>query len=141
MYCFLRNSTVNLSDGTFSQEGGAVYHTSSVEGDASYRNCLFWNNHASDFWDVGKTSTASNPVIEHCANGHQTTYFESVSNVHLNSAPNVGGAGSSNPRLAAGTPCIDAGDNTVLPVGYDYDLDSNPRIVGGVVDIGAFEYQ
>jgi hypothetical protein len=59
-------------------------------------------------------------------------------------------------RLAAGSPCIDAGDSTLVALGgAGNDLDGNPRIVddpavvdtgiaapgGGVVDLGAFERQ
>lgn len=47
-------------------------------------------------------------------------------------------------RLQEGSPCIDAGDNSVAP---DSDLDGNQRIVDGndddsaVVDMGAYEFQ
>ncbi|MFH0908208.1 MAG: S8 family serine peptidase [bacterium] len=40
-------------------------------------------------------------------------------------------------RLAAGSPCIDAGDNGFASASVD--LDGNPRISGGVVDMGAYE--
>lgn len=40
-------------------------------------------------------------------------------------------------HLLPDSPCIDAGDNTVVTSGTD--LDGNPRIVNDVVDIGAFE--
>lgn len=45
-----------------------------------------------------------------------------------------------NYRLTAGSPCINAGDNSVVAAG-DLDLDSLPRISGGTVDLGAYEYQ
>ncbi|MHC4127702.1 MAG: right-handed parallel beta-helix repeat-containing protein [Planctomycetota bacterium] len=61
-------------------------------------------------------------------------------------------------RLSAGSPCIDAGDNTAVPDGIDIDLDGNPRFVDDpdspdcwqdpgtcgdppVVDMGAYEFQ
>ncbi len=54
-------------------------------------------------------------------------------------------------RLSAGSPCIDAGDNTAVPEGIRRDLDGNPRFVNGttsfqlasgpIVDMGAYEYQ
>jgi hypothetical protein len=39
-----------------------------------------------------------------------------------------------------GSPCIDAGDNSVASAN-DADLAGNPRISGGTVDIGAIEYR
>ncbi len=56
-------------------------------------------------------------------------------------------------RLSAASPCIDAGDNTAVPVGVTTDLDGNPRFVDDpdtpdsgngdppIVDMGAYEFQ
>ncbi len=59
-------------------------------------------------------------------------------------------------RLAAGSPCIDAGDNDAVPATVTTDLDGNPRFLDDpvtrdtgepgaigppVVDMGAYEYQ
>jgi hypothetical protein len=41
-------------------------------------------------------------------------------------------------RLKKGSPCVDAGDNSVVSAG-DTDILGNPRIFGGTVDIGAVE--
>ena len=48
-------------------------------------------------------------------------------------------AAAGNYRLKAGSPCIDTGSNELVLA--TMDLDGNPRIVGGVVDVGAYEFQ
>ena len=41
--------------------------------------------------------------------------------------------------LLPGSPAIDAGNNALIPAGVTTDQRGLPRIVNGVVDIGAFE--
>jgi predicted outer membrane repeat protein len=43
--------------------------------------------------------------------------------------------------LLDGSPCIDAGDPDFAPVVGEVDLDGRSRVVGGTVDMGAFEAQ
>jgi len=43
-------------------------------------------------------------------------------------------------HLLAGSPCIDAGDPNYIPEPNETDLDGNPRIINGRIDMGAYEY-
>jgi hypothetical protein len=47
--------------------------------------------------------------------------------------------GTDNVRLSIGSPCANAGSNAAVPPGITTDIDGNPRIQGGVVDMGAYE--
>lgn len=47
--------------------------------------------------------------------------------------------GTDDLRLGFGSPCVDAGLNEALPEGVDLDIDGNPRIQNGIVDMGAYE--
>ncbi len=42
-------------------------------------------------------------------------------------------------HLLGGSPCLDAGDNSAVPVWMTKDVEGNPRIVNGIVDMGAYE--
>jgi hypothetical protein len=44
-----------------------------------------------------------------------------------------------NMRLQSNSPCINAGNNSYVQTSTD--LDGNPRIINGTVDMGAYEYQ
>jgi hypothetical protein len=59
----------------------------------------------------------------------------------IHSDPLFVNAAGGNYRLQAGSPCIDRGNNSYVPAGVTTDLDGNPRIQNGTVDLGAYEYQ
>jgi hypothetical protein len=52
----------------------------------------------------------------------------------------ITGTEDDNLRLSTGSPCIDAGDPNYIADPNETDLDGNPRVINGRVDMGAYEY-
>jgi hypothetical protein len=118
-YCTLKNCTLSGNSG-----GGAFYCT--------LNNCALTGN-----FGGGAFSSALNNCIV-CFNSGGDTYSSSLNNCWTTDPLFVDQA-SGNLRLQAKSPCINAGNNSYVT--SITDLDGNPRVSGGRVDIGAYEYQ
>ncbi len=96
----------------------------------SLNNCIVYANSApvaANFnWDAVVSYSCTTPL--------PATGVGNITN-----APLFVDAASGNFRLQSNSPCINAGRKYYAPAGPD--LDGNPRIVGGTVDIGAYEFQ
>ncbi|MBN2704793.1 MAG: hypothetical protein JXR23_11350 [Pontiellaceae bacterium] len=118
------NCTISGNTATF---GGGVYGDHNAP--ATANNCIVWYNTATSGKDLYDTtaSYSCSPDVTHGSNGNITN------------APAFVDAANGNYRLVEGSPCIDTGSNAYV-VG-SFDLAGMPRIVGGVVDMGAYEYE
>ena len=144
--CTLNNCTLTAnSAGYFG--GGAT--------DCTLNNCTLTGNSAA-YWGGGAFSCTLNNCIVYfntATNGanYYQDQFGGVLNyccttpMPTNGVGNISNdlvfvnAAAGNYHLSSGSPCINAGNNAYV-VGST-DLDGRPRIIGGTVDMGAYEYR
>lgn len=114
----LNNCTVSGNSATY---GGGTYSGTS-------RNTIICSNSAPN------GANYSGGTFTYCCTSPLTDGVGNIGNDPLL----VDFAGG-NLHLQASSPCINSGYDPYAPAGPD--LDGNPRIVGGTVDIGAYEFQ
>jgi hypothetical protein len=139
-WCSLYNCTVS---GNSANWGGGVdssglYNctlTGNVaiggDGGASWSglcNCIVYFN-------TGGNYDESSSGLSYCC----TTPLPTSGSGNISNAPLFVDYTSGNLRLQANSPCINAGTNAY--VSGTTDLDGRPRIVGGTVDMGAYEFE
>ena len=114
-----------ITENTASKYGGGIYcyYSSPI-----ITNCIFWKNTPVEI----QASGGEDPVVTY--SDIQGGY---PGDGNINADPLF--VSDSDYHLTESSPCINAGTNdaTELP---DTDKDGNPRIVNGVVDMGAYEY-
>lgn len=117
----LNNCTLALNSG-----GGAA--------SCNLNNSIVYYNSAGNYGS-GTYSAHSPSRLDHCCT---TPLPPSGADNFVNDPLFVDVAGNDF-HLQSNSPCINAGRNANAPGGTD--LDGNPRIVGGTVDVGAYEFQ
>jgi predicted outer membrane repeat protein len=137
-------SVINCTiTGNIALEGGGIYVA--LNTNPAFINTIIWNN---DALLNGREIYAANPfVMNYCNypnNAMNASNIYNPGNITENNcynndpqflAPEV-----NNYHLYITSPCIDAGCNSLVPVEAIADLDGNPRILNGTVDIGAYEW-
>lgn len=116
----LSNCTVTANE-AFTQGGGV--------GSSVIRNCIVYGNSAptgSNIFSVDASFCCTSPL--------PTNSIGNFAN-----APLFVNSSSRNFRLQTNSPCINTGSNAYSP--GSTDLDGRSRIIGGVVDVGAYEFQ
>jgi len=137
-----------LSGNSADWDGGGAYG-------GTLNNCTLTGNSASNSGGGACYGTLENCIIYFNTAAHGgANYYQDDNYGTLNyccTTPQPSGAGNitldplfvnragGNLRLQGNSPCINAGTNAYV-VGST-DLDGRPRIVGGTVDMGAYEFQ
>ena len=126
--CLVVSNSAFALSGVYSSTLNNCTVVGQTNGYAAYastlRNCIIYYN-ATNFFSGTLVNCCTTPLPFGAGNFTNPPAFVNVA--------------AGNFHLQSNSPCINAGNN--LYVTTSTDLDGNPRIVGGTVDIGAYEYQ
>ena len=139
--CLIADNYAEWAPGVLNLGGGMELINCTISANASFGgpavvaptsmlwNCIVYSNNV----DTGHQEIEGDPVVLHsCSPG-----LSGHGNVAAD--PQFVDAAAGNYRLLATSPCLDAGDDSVVQ--WDEDLDGNQRVVYGAVDMGAYEAQ
>ncbi len=144
------------------QKGGGVLATKYV--DVIISNSILWNNTSGEGEQISLYATihvngASTAEIYYSVLGggiegiyypHYDRGYEVIAENSIDADPrfvdpdgddNIFGTEDDNLRLLPDSPCINAGDPNYIAEPNETDLDGRPRIIGGRIDMGAYEYR
>jgi hypothetical protein len=122
-----------ITHNTAQHRGGGVYcqSTYGFPINATIENCIIWDNNWNEISIQGPNSL---PTVNFCdVNGGW-----SAGEGNIDSDPCF--ADADDYRLRSDSPCIDAGDPNFIANSTSFDIDGRPRVIGGRIDIGAYEF-
>ena len=131
--------------------GGAIYQNETGEesfANTRVVNSIFQQNTA-EFSTIFHLTGLSSIEVSHSlfdanncgelVEGEQGRSADCGLGMIYNQNPQFIDPANNNFRVLENSPVIDAGSNSELPAGLITDFDNNPRVIGGIVDMGAFE--
>lgn len=160
---FMRNSAIGgyrkqgwgggmyWRDGTFGSYDGAITNCTFVHNSAmadggglcshsfaKVTDCIFWGNSDSGGTDESAQIYDVGAEIDHCCIQGWTGNLGGMGNI--GDEPLFVDSTGGNYHLSELSPCINAGDPNHLVDPNESDIDGQPRIIGGRVDMGADEF-
>ncbi|MCL1909830.1 MAG: DUF5123 domain-containing protein [Kiritimatiellaeota bacterium] len=142
IYSILNNCL--LIKNTAINSGGGVYNGTLINCTLAYNkagygggsnagtvnNCVLWDNFRLD--EITTDNYNGGSINNSCST------FPTLANGNINDDPLFVDAENGDFRLKLNSPCVNAGNNSYAPAGLP-DLDGTQRILGGTVDMGAYE--
>jgi predicted outer membrane repeat protein len=140
--------TCLVAENRAEESGGGIYAAAQID----MVNCTVSRNHADEAGGIYNTDSAvQNSVIYYNTATIENNYSNTGSSwsYEYSCAPGLSGTGcitntpqfvnmpASDYHLLSTSPCVNAGNNAY--VSSMLDLDGNPRILGGTVDMGCYE--
>jgi len=116
-----------LSGNSADTNGGGICNEDS---EATIINCILWA-------DTPEEIYLDNSTVEITYSDVQGDWL-GEGNIDID--PCFADSDANDFRLQWDSPCIDTGDPCYIPGPNEKDLDGNPRIIGDVIDMGAYEY-
>ncbi|HEY3413083.1 MAG TPA: right-handed parallel beta-helix repeat-containing protein [Armatimonadota bacterium] len=116
--------------------GSGVYVESG--GTASVTNSIVAFNSTGIYLNGGKVMLSHNDVYGSSPDDFRNIPDPTGTNGNISQDPRFVSRTGGDFHLTSGSPCIDAGDDTLVTAGQR-DAEGRPRIVGAHVDMGAFE--
>ncbi|MCL2347719.1 MAG: right-handed parallel beta-helix repeat-containing protein, partial [Planctomycetaceae bacterium] len=124
--CTITGNSASSGGGIFSWGGDLTLNNTIVVENFGYYDIYPWNK---------ATVRGSNNLTTFTAwdSGTNNLVYDSAKRLFVNSF-------DGDYRLVPGSQAIDKGSNALLPGELSHDLAGNPRIVNGIVDMGAYEH-
>jgi len=127
----LYNCTITGNSASISGDGVCCFGDSRPEMTPKISNSIIWGNSGCGGPDVSSTV----PLISY--SDIEDGY---IGTGNINASPDFVNPATGDYHLSQTSPCIDAGDPSFLPVSGETDIDSEPRVMGTRVDMGADEF-
>lgn len=140
-----------ITENTARYDGGAILvagHSNTM-----ISNCVLWDNAAEAGKELylsyyswpGDAASTIGIGYSNIEGGYAGSFVEGASLLlwgdgNIDVDPAFANAQLDDYNLLEGSPCIDGGNNDAIG-DADTDLANNPRVINGMVDIGAYEYQ
>jgi predicted outer membrane repeat protein len=148
--CTFSGNVATRYGGTFTIGGWPPWRA----GRLILKNCILWDNPAPGGFEIYATYSINIISINNSDIKGGKAAIDMRNNPEVNwnygninedplfvRAPNINNNDYGDLHLQPGSPCIDTGNNDALPDGIIADLEGNPRILNGIVDMGAYEFQ